>query len=220
MFQDDFFPPVVLIICGSHFPSETLSFPHVQRQPRSVSERCVMEKCMCEATPPQTSVVEEGGERRWLEDLLADSVNPLAEWTITCRKPYRPGVSSSGKQGQTQSVRFLTVGEATHVEKSFRGGAAGAVYKTIYVYYDSQDLPLWCVTSLSVTLEVPSLVLQRCGPKSFPHTTPPILSSSMGQLWLQWRETSQDKLSTKPHRHPQLLVCSLLHKKLEPDGFF
>lgn len=153
MSQDDFFPPVVLIICGLHFPSETLSFPHVQHRPRSVSERCVMEKCTCEATPPQTactSVAEEGGERRWLKDLLADSLNPLAELTITCRKPYRPGVSSSGKQGQTQSVRFLTVGEATHVEKSFRGGAARAVYKTIYVYYDSQDLPLWCGTSLKV----------------------------------------------------------------------
>lgn len=34
----------------------------------------------------------------FLADLLADSLNPLAEWTITCRKPYRPGVSSSGKQ--------------------------------------------------------------------------------------------------------------------------
>lgn len=37
-------------------------------------------------------------KRLFPHDLLADSLNPLAEWTITCRKPYRPGVSSSGKQ--------------------------------------------------------------------------------------------------------------------------
>ena len=30
--------------------------------------------------------------------ILADSLKPCAEWTITWRKPYRPGVSSSETQ--------------------------------------------------------------------------------------------------------------------------
>ncbi len=30
-------------------------------------------------------------------DLLADSLMPVALWTITCRKPFRPGDSSSGR---------------------------------------------------------------------------------------------------------------------------
>lgn len=33
-----------------------------------------------------------------VKNLLAESLNPWAEWTITWRNPYSPGVSSSGAQ--------------------------------------------------------------------------------------------------------------------------
>lgn len=52
---------------------------------------CV-QKCGFKKTPKKP--------KQFLDDLLAESLKPLAEWTITCRKPYRPGVSSSGKQEQ------------------------------------------------------------------------------------------------------------------------
>lgn len=41
------------------------------------------------------------GEEKKSVHLLADSLNPLAEWTMTWRKPYKPGVSSSGHKSIT-----------------------------------------------------------------------------------------------------------------------
>lgn len=62
---------------------------HVYAQPLCVSG-CWARVC--------AQVQRKEKKKLFLADLLADCLNPLAEWTITCRKPYRPGVSSSGKQ--------------------------------------------------------------------------------------------------------------------------
>lgn len=59
-------------------------------------------------------------KKLFLADLLADCSNPLAEWTITCRKPYRPGVSSSGKQAH-RAVRAARVHIRESVHKNQQG---------------------------------------------------------------------------------------------------
>lgn len=60
------------------------------------------------------------------------------------------------------------LGEAAHMEKSFKKGSQAA-HKTIYVYYDSQELLLSFGASLKrPKLHLRCLDLQCCGQKSFP----------------------------------------------------
>lgn len=70
--------------------------------------------CVCVAgTLKQICVTECCARQRTrvVGNLLADSLNPLAEWTITWRNPYSPGVSSSGRQTQSVTVPVLEYGD-------------------------------------------------------------------------------------------------------------
>lgn len=180
------------------------------------------------ALPPQTAQVwlrrgnrEEDEEEEGEEEEEEKVAGGLTGWLLESlgraddhmQEAVQAGSFLVWKTGKDATSQVLAVGEATHVEKSFAVATARAVYKTIYVSYDSQDLLRWCGTSLKkpqVTLEVPSLVLQCCGLKSFPTYNPTYFKLFCGSTVTPVKRNFTGLFFRKA---TQLLVCSLLHKK-------
>lgn len=77
-------------VSGSHYSAESLAM--IKRIIRWIVccwHTYIWTADMCNRMLSQTCAVK---------NLLAESLNPWAEWTITWRNPYSPGVSSSGAQ--------------------------------------------------------------------------------------------------------------------------